>query len=75
MCVPQKYWKDCVQMMEDSGTRGIPIACIAGRDRYECIDKVGRREADIVALDPEDMYLAAKKQNANEAGYNLVEQV
>ncbi|XP_046625942.1 transferrin [Neodiprion virginianus] len=75
MCVPQIYWKDCVQMIEDSGRQGIPIACIAGRDRYDCIEKVGRKEADIVAVDPEDMYLAGKNRIAAEAGYNLVEQI
>lgn len=62
--------------MEDSASKGIPISCISGRDRYECIEKVGRREADVVAVDPEDMYLAAKDNElASKAGYNVVEQV
>lgn len=63
-------------MMEDSASEGIPISCISGRDRYECIEKVGRKEADVVAVDPEDMYLAAKNLDlAPKAGYNVVEQV
>lgn len=63
-------------MMEDSASKGIPISCISGRDRYECIEKVGRKEADVVAVDPEDMYLAAKgNELASKAGYNVVEQV
>ena len=76
MCVPEVYWKDCVDMIKDSALKGIPISCISGRDRYECIEKVGNKEADVVAVDPEDMYLTAKKnQLATKAGYNLVEQV
>jgi hypothetical protein len=62
-------------MKVDSSKKGIPISCISGRDRYECIDKVGRKEADIVAVDPEDMYLAAKHELSSRAQYNIVEQV
>lgn len=76
MCIPEIYWKECVQMMEDSASKGIPISCISGRDRYECIEKVGRKEADVVAVDPEDMYLAVKDNElASKAGYNVVEQI
>lgn len=74
MCIPEIYWKECVSMMEDSASKGIPISCITGRDRYECIEKVGRKEADVVAVDPEDMYLAAKNNLASDAGYTVVEQ-
>lgn len=62
-------------MMEDSKAKGMPISCVSGRDRFECIDKVGKKEADIVAVDPEDMYLAAKSELADQAGFNIVEQV
>ncbi|XP_058797852.1 transferrin [Phymastichus coffea] len=75
MCVPEIYWDDCIQMKVDSSKKGIPISCISGRDRYECIDKVGRKEADVVAVDPEDMYLAAKHELASRAQYNIVEQI
>ncbi|XP_043272670.1 transferrin [Venturia canescens] len=75
ICVPEIYWKDCLKMMEDSKAKGVPISCVSGRDRFECIDKVGKKEADIVAVDPEDMYLAAKNELANQAGFNIVEQV
>jgi hypothetical protein len=74
MCIPERYSKECAKMMEDSADKGFPIACISGRDRYECIERVGKKEADIVAVDPEDMYLAAKNQLAEKAGYNVVEQ-
>lgn len=62
-------------MIEDSASKGYPISCISGRDRYDCIERVGKKEADIVAVDPEDMYLAAKNKLAEKAGYNVVEQV
>lgn len=62
-------------MMKDADSHGYPIACISGRDRYDCIERVGKKEADIVAVDPEDMYLAAKNKLAEQAGYNVIEQV
>ncbi|KAF7995583.1 hypothetical protein HCN44_006690 [Aphidius gifuensis] len=75
MCVPEVYWNDCIKMMDESIVKGIPISCVSGRDRYDCIEKVGRKEADIVAVDPEDMYLAAKNNFAEEAGYSIIEQI
>ncbi|XP_076630362.1 transferrin 1 [Colletes latitarsis] len=76
ICVPEVYWKDCADMMKDSADKGIPVSCISGRDRYECIDRVGKKEADVVAVDPEDMYLVAKNNElAAKAGYSVVEQV
>ncbi|XP_066595982.1 transferrin [Prorops nasuta] len=75
MCVPEKYEKDCAKMMEDSASKNIPIACITGRDRFACIEKVGRNEADIVAVDPEDMYLAAQNQLISQNKYSVVEQI
>jgi len=75
MCIPEIYSKECVKMMEESASKGFPIACISGRDRYDCIERVGKKEADIVAVDPEDMYLAAKNKLAETAGYSVVEQV
>lgn len=76
MCVPDIFWEDCAEMVTDSAMRGIPIACISGRDRFECIEKVGRKEADVVAVDPEDMYLAAKNHELSlNPGFSVVEQV
>ncbi|XP_076242352.1 transferrin 1 [Calliopsis andreniformis] len=76
ICVPEVYWKECADMIKDSAMKGIPISCISGRDRYECIDRVGKKEADVVAVDPEDMYLVAKDNElAAKAGYSIVEQV
>ncbi|XP_053996345.1 transferrin [Hylaeus anthracinus] len=76
ICVPHIYWEECAEMIKESAVRGIPISCISGRDRLECIDKVGKKEADVVAVDPEDMYMAAQNNElAAKAGYNVVEQV
>ena len=76
ICVPDVYWKECTDMIKDSAMNGIPVSCISGRDRYECIERVGRKEADVVAVDPEDMYLAIKDNAlAAKAGYSVVEQV
>ncbi|KAL0119319.1 hypothetical protein PUN28_009710 [Cardiocondyla obscurior] len=75
MCIPEKYAKECEEMMKDSANKSFPIACISGRDRYDCIERVGKKEADIVAVDPEDMYLAAKNKLAEKAGYSIVEQI
>lgn len=63
-------------MIKDSAHNGIPVSCISGRDRLECIERVGRKEADVVAVDPEDMYMAVKdNQLASKDTYNVVEQV
>ncbi|KAG6800752.1 transferrin 1 precursor [Apis mellifera caucasica] len=76
ICVPEIYSKECDEMKKDSAVKGIPVSCISGRDRYECIEKVGKKEADVVAVDPEDMYLAVKDNKlASNAGYNVIEQV
>ena len=75
LCVPEIFWKDCTKMMEDSAKKGMQITCITGRDRLDCIEKVGKKEADIVAVDPEDMYLAAKSELADQAKFSIVEQV
>lgn len=32
-------------------------------NRMECLEKVLRREADFLAVDPEDMYVAFRKKN------------
>lgn len=39
------------------------IECVAGRDRVDCLDIVERREADFMAVDPEDLYIAFKKKD------------
>ncbi|OAD51936.1 Transferrin [Eufriesea mexicana] len=63
-------------MIKDSAHKGIPVSCISGRDRLECIERVGKKEADVVAVDPEDMYMAVKdNQLATGDTYNVVEQV
>lgn len=46
------------------------IECVAGRDRVACLDIVERREADFMAVDPEDLYLAFKKKNEDFAVFS-----
>lgn len=46
------------------------IECVAGRDRVDCLDIVERREADFMAVDPEDLYLALKKKNEDYAVFS-----
>ncbi|XP_076165730.1 transferrin 1 [Ptiloglossa arizonensis] len=76
ICVPEVYWKDCAELIKDSALKGIPVSCISGRDRLECIERVGKKEADVVAVDPEDMYVAAKNNElAVDPKYSVVEQV
>lgn len=38
----------------------------------ECLDKVNRREADFLAVDPEDMYVAA---NLNNEDFSIFSQI
>ncbi|XP_033342744.2 transferrin 1 [Megalopta genalis] len=75
ICVPDVYWEECKDMVEDSAVNGIPVSCITGRDRFECIEMVGKKLVDVVAVDPEDMYLAANNMLAKQAKYSVVEQV
>ena len=46
------------------------IECVAGRDRVDCLDIVERREADFMAVDPEDLYLALRKKNEDYAVFS-----
>jgi ABC-type phosphate/phosphonate transport system substrate-binding protein len=62
MCVPNIVLKSC-QELANKESEFTTIECIAGRDRVDCLDIVGRREADFMAADPEDRYLAFKKKS------------
>ncbi|KOB68213.1 Transferrin, partial [Operophtera brumata] len=39
------------------------LECVAARDRVECLYQVQQRQADLVPVDPEDMYYASKIPN------------
>ncbi|XP_037937100.1 transferrin-like [Teleopsis dalmanni] len=63
MCVPQKYYQDCLNLLRDPSEAGIHMICVAGRDRIDCLDLINQRKADVLASEPEDMYVAYHKQN------------
>ncbi|XP_022906419.1 transferrin [Onthophagus taurus] len=60
MCVPEEIFDYCTQMAQQKTKSTAKIVCISARDRFECIEKIKRREADFLTVDPEDMYIAAK---------------
>ncbi|CRL03704.1 CLUMA_CG016424, isoform A [Clunio marinus] len=62
ICVPAIVLPACTELM-NKRSEIATIECIAGRDRVECLNLVERREADFMAVDPEDLYLAMKKKN------------
>nr|AAL58078.1 transferrin precursor [Aedes aegypti] len=62
LCVPHQIMDACQDLMARPDA-AIQVQCIAGRDRMECLEKVKAREADFVAVDPEDMYVAYHMAN------------
>ena len=60
MCVPDGLLSSCKEMAKQKTTSEVKIVCIAARDRVECIEKIKKRKADFLMVDPEDMYIAAK---------------
>ncbi|XP_075975196.1 transferrin 1 [Anticarsia gemmatalis] len=63
ICVPSKYLKACQEMLDVPTKSKTQLECIAARDRVECLNYVQQRQADIVPVDPEDMYVASKIPN------------
>lgn len=72
MCVPQKYYQDCLTLLKDPSEAGIHMECVAGRDRIECLDMINRREADVLASEPEDMYVAYHTKNQD---YRVISEI
>lgn len=63
MCVPDLMYRACTELVESTPSEYATIRCVAARDRMECLEKVNKREADFVAVDPEDMYVAFQMKN------------
>nr|AYV99626.1 venom polypeptide [Dolopus genitalis] len=63
MCIPHIYYNDCLKVLEEPSNAGILMECVPARDRMECLEKVNKREADVIAVDPEDMYVAYHMNN------------
>lgn len=63
MCVSHLIYDACVDLMKSPGPNGVQIECVKARDRMDCLDLIVRRQADFMAVDPEDMYVAYKMNN------------
>ncbi|XP_049279006.1 transferrin [Anopheles funestus] len=59
-CVPAELLDDCVRL---TGTAAVPIGCVGGIDRLDCLRKVQNRQADYLVADPEDVYVASHFDN------------
>ncbi|XP_055551682.1 transferrin [Wyeomyia smithii] len=62
LCVPHQIITACQDLMAKPEAT-VQVECIPGRDRMECLEKVNARQADFVAVDPEDMYVAYHMAN------------
>jgi len=63
MCVPHSVFNACQHLVTTQPSEHALIECVPARDRMECLEKVNRREADFLAVDPEDMYVAFRMKN------------
>lgn len=63
MCVPHTILNACEEIVSKKNSEFASIDCVPARDRMECLEKVQRREADFLAVDPEDMYVALNMKN------------
>ncbi|XP_045769490.1 transferrin isoform X1 [Maniola jurtina] len=63
ICVPSEYMTACEEMLQVDTKSKAALECIPARDRVECLTFVQQRQADLVPVDPEDMYVASKIPN------------
>ncbi|CAG4929226.1 unnamed protein product [Colias eurytheme] len=63
ICVPTQHLKSCEEMLEIPTKSKALLECVPARDRVECLTQVQQRQADLVPVDPEDMYVASKIPN------------
>ncbi|XP_049872721.1 transferrin [Pectinophora gossypiella] len=63
ICVPQQHLKACQEMLDVETKSKAVLECVPARDRMECLYYVQQRQADLVPVDPEDMYVASKFPN------------
>ncbi|XP_041979733.1 transferrin [Aricia agestis] len=63
ICVPVQHLKACEDMLEVPTKSKAILECIPARDRVECLNYVQQRQADLVPVDPEDMYVASNIPN------------
>ncbi|XP_017156518.1 transferrin [Drosophila miranda] len=72
LCVPKIYLKECQQLLADPSEAGIRMECVAGRDRVDCLELIEQRKADVLATEPEDMYIAYHRKNED---YRVVSEI
>lgn len=63
MCVSHTILDACNELVANRSSELAKIICVPARDRIQCLEKVNKREADFVAVDPEDMYIAFQMKN------------
>ncbi|XP_058064142.1 transferrin [Anopheles bellator] len=62
LCVAVDHFEVCRRLTSDSG---LALDCVAGNDRLDCLRKVQSRDADFLAVDPEDVYVALQMDNTD----------
>ncbi|XP_030379051.1 transferrin [Scaptodrosophila lebanonensis] len=72
LCVPQIYLDDCHKLLADPSEAGIRMECVAGRDRVDCLEMIEQRKADVLASEPEDMYMAYHRKNQD---YRVISEI
>ncbi|KAM8721393.1 hypothetical protein ACLKA7_007289 [Drosophila subpalustris] len=72
LCVPQIYLSDCQKLLADPSEAGIRMECVAGRDRVDCLELIEQRKADVLASEPEDMYMAYHRKNED---YRVISEI
>ncbi|KAH8416768.1 hypothetical protein KR222_003699, partial [Zaprionus bogoriensis] len=72
LCVPKIYLSDCQKLLADPSEAGIRMECVAGRDRVDCLELIEQRKADVLASEPEDMYMAYHRKNED---YRVISEI
>nr|AAC77913.1 transferrin precursor [Drosophila silvestris] len=72
LCVPQIYFSDCQKLLADPSEAGIRMECVSGRDRVDCLEMIEQRKADVLASEPEDMYMAYHRKNED---YRVISEI
>lgn len=63
---------ECQQLLADPSEAGIRMECVAGRDRVDCLELIEQRKADVLATEPEDMYIAYHRKNED---YRVISEI
>ncbi|CAL8085584.1 unnamed protein product [Orchesella dallaii] len=58
ICVPDQDFDTCLKMVNATTSRNGTIRCFHAPDKVSCLEKILKREAEFMPLDPEEIYLA-----------------